>query len=77
MCPLKTQIQRRYKLVYLLNLFYVRKKIKENQIKPELIDSLKNYLDCDVVLKQNNQEGNLLIFLVLIPIAEIVESIPK
>ena len=59
------------------NLFYVRKKIKENQIKPELIDSLKNYLDCDIVLKQNNQEGNLFIFLVLIPVAEIIEFIPK
>jgi len=59
------------------NLFYIRKKIKENQINPELIDSLKKYLDCDIVLKQNNQDGNMLLFLILIPKAEIIEFIPK
>jgi len=65
------------KINYQGNLYVVKKKIKQSQINSELIDSLKNYWDCDLVLKQNNTEEKYLLFLILIPIAEVVEFIPK
>lgn len=54
------------------NLYYVRKRIKESQMKEEFIDSLKSYWDCDIVLKHNSNEEKFYLFLSLIPIAEIV-----
>jgi hypothetical protein len=64
-------------LNYQENLYFIKRKIKESRINPELIDSLKNYLECDLVLKQNNNGDSHYLFLVLIPIVEILEHIPK
>lgn len=64
-------------LNYQENLYIIKRKIKESKINPELIDSLKNYLECDLVLKQNNNGDSHYLFLVLIPIVEILEHIPK
>lgn len=64
-------------LNYQGNLYIVKRKIKEHRINPDLIDVLKNYLECDMVLKQNNNNEIHFLFLVLIPLAEVLEHIPK
>jgi len=44
-------------------LYYVYRKFKHNQIKEQYIQEIKDLFLCDIVLKQKNQDNDLLIFL--------------
>jgi hypothetical protein len=59
---------------YQNNLFYVYRKIKSDNIKDGYLDDLKKYWDCDIVVKNKNQENNdILFFLKKIEEAELVD----
>lgn len=59
------------------NLYWVYRKVKEDHIKSENISDLKEFWGCDVVLKESNNTNGYLIFLILIPEAEILEFFPN
>lgn len=59
---------------YQNNLFYVYRKIKSDNIKEGYLDDLKKFWDCDIVVKNKNQENNdILFFLKKIEEAELVD----
>ena len=62
---------------YQNNLYWVYRKVKEHQIKPEYITHLRDFLGGDTVLKQNNTQEKYLLFLMLIPEAEVLEFTPN
>jgi hypothetical protein len=62
---------------YQNNLYWVYRKVKEHQIKPEYITQLRDFWGCDTVLKQNNTQEKYLLFLMLIPEAEVLEFTPN
>lgn len=55
-------------------LYFIERKIKETQVKSELIEDLKKYWDCDNVVRQTYRQTNenFLLFLKEIPEAEIL-----
>lgn len=62
---------------YQNNLYWVYRKVKETQIKPEYITQVRDFWGCDTVLKQNNTQEKYLLFLMLIPEAEVLEFTPN
>ena len=57
------------------SLYLLHDKVKESHIKPENINDLKEYWECDIVLKQKNPVGEVyLLFLNVIQEAEIIEE---
>lgn len=64
-------------ITYQNNLYWVYRKVKEHQLKPEYITQVKDYWGCDIVLKQNNIQEKYLLFLVLIPEAEVLNFTPN
>ncbi len=62
---------------YQNNLYWVYRKVKEHQIKSDYITQLRDFWKCDMVLKQNNTQEKYLLFLVLIPDAEVLEFTPN
>ena len=65
-------------LGYQDRLFWVYRRVKEDQIKQEGIPLMKDFWYCDMVLKQNNHHGGdvMLLFLREIPEAEVLDSLP-
>lgn len=61
---------------YQERLFWVYRRVKENNIKQEGIPLIRDFWNCDIVLKQNNHHGGdvLLLFLKEIPEAVILDS---
>jgi hypothetical protein len=55
------------------NLYYVYRKLNLNQIKSGFLDDVKQFWDCDIVVKRKNQEEDFLFFLRLIEDAELVD----
>jgi hypothetical protein len=66
-------------LNYQDRLFWVYRKVRENQIKEEGILLVKDFWHCDMVLKQNNHHGGdvMLLFLREIPEVEVLEVLPN
>ena len=66
-------------LNYQDRLFWIYRKVRETQIKPEGILLVKDYWRCDMVLKQNNHQGGdvMLLFLREIPEATVLEYLPN
>ena len=65
----------RYELVhYQEKLYYVYRRVPENQIKEGMIGELKEYWMCDLVLRNKKDTSNILVFLREIPDAEIIED---
>jgi hypothetical protein len=62
---------------YQNNLYWVYRKVKEHQVKPDNITLIRDYWGCDIVLKQNNTQEKYLLFLILIPEAEVLEFTPN
>lgn len=58
-------------------LFYIYRRFKETQIKTDRISELRDLLECDIVLKQNNTNDKTFIFLREIKDAEVLEFIPN
>jgi hypothetical protein len=44
-------------------LYYVYRKFKYNQVKEQYIQEIKEMFLCDIVVRQKNQENDLLFFL--------------
>jgi hypothetical protein len=59
-------------VVYLDKLYWVYRKVKQEQIKEDYVQDVKEFWNCDVVVKHKNQTDNSLLFLRLIDDAEIV-----
>ena len=59
------------------NLYWIFRKVKEHQLKPEVVAPLREYWGCDLVLRNNQGEEKYLYFLVEIPEAEVIEFIPN
>jgi hypothetical protein len=59
-------------VVYLDKLYWVYRKVKQEQIKEDYVQDIKEFWNCDVVVKHKNQTDNSLLFLRLIDDAEIV-----
>jgi len=55
-------------------LFWIYRKVKKSQVKSEFISDLKEFWNCDIVVKNRNQNDEILLFLREIPDAVIVES---
>ena len=55
-------------------LYFIERRIKETQVKSELIEDLKKYWGCDNVVRQTYRQTNenFLLFLKEIPEAEIL-----
>jgi hypothetical protein len=55
-------------------LYFIERRVREKHIKPEFIDDLRKYWNCDNVVRQMYQQTNenYLLFLVEIPEAEIL-----
>jgi hypothetical protein len=48
---------------YQNKLYYIYRKIKITQIKEEIVQEIKDYWLCDLVLKYANQDDNSFLFL--------------
>lgn len=48
---------------YQNKLYYIYRKIKITQIKEEIVQEIKDYWLCDLVLKYTNQDDNSFLFL--------------
>jgi hypothetical protein len=59
-------------LKYNQTLYWVYRRIKESQVKMDKVNELKEYWNCDIILKQKVQEDDTLIFLKEIPELEIL-----
>jgi hypothetical protein len=57
-------------------LYQVYRRINKNRIKEGFINNVKEMWHCDIVLKNKNQEDEILMFLIEIPDAIIVEDTP-
>lgn len=55
-------------------LYWVYRKIKQEQVKEGSITDLKDFWHCDVVVRQTSNNDNLLYFLKEIPEAELVSD---
>ena len=55
-------------------LYYVYRKIRENHIKEGFINDVKEYWECDIVLKRKTETESILFFLCEIPEAIIIED---
>lgn len=55
-------------------LYFIERRVKETQVKSELIEDLKKYWGCDNVVRQTYRQTNenFLLFLKEIPEAEIL-----
>jgi len=53
-------------------LYYIQRKIKESQIKPEFVNDLKEYWKCDNVIKQTFRQTNEVYYLFLVEIPEAI-----
>lgn len=60
-------------IIYQNRLFWLYKRLKTSQIKPEGITLIKEYWNCDIVVKNVNQNDDSYLFLREIPEAEIIE----
>jgi len=56
-------------------LYYVYREIYEDDIKPGMVSELKDFLFCDLVLKNKKDNRGVLLFLREISDAEIIEEI--
>ena len=54
-------------------LYWIYRKIKSNQIKEGFVQNIKEYWNCDIVIKNRNQEDEILFFLREIPEVELVD----
>jgi hypothetical protein len=59
---------------YQEKLYWVYKKIKQTHIKPEFVQDVKMFWDCDIVLRHRNQVDEYILFLREIPDLEIVND---
>ena len=57
-------------------LYYIERKIRETQVKPEFVNELKEYWKCDNVVKQIFKQTNEVFYLFLVEIedAKIIEG---
>ena len=53
-------------------LYHVYRKFKFNQVKEQYIQEIKEMFLCDIVVRQRNQDNDLLIFLREVPELEIL-----
>lgn len=58
---------------YQNKLYWVYKKVKQNQIKEGFVNDVKEFWNCDIVLKHRNSEDEYLLFMREIPEAELVQ----
>lgn len=82
-CPLnfvylpKKMMIPRYELIHFNDkLYYVYRRVPENQIKEGKLNDLKEYWMCDLVVRNKKADDNILTFLREIPDAEIIEDAP-
>ena len=59
---------------YQEKLFWVYRRIKQDAVKENKIQELKEFWYCDIVLKQKTSNNEVLMFLREIPEAEIITS---
>ena len=57
-------------------LYYVYRRVPENQVKEGMLNDLKEHWMCDLVVKNKKADTNILVFLREIPEAEIIEDEP-
>ena len=60
---------------YQNNLYWVYRKLKTSQVKEGYANDLKEFWNCDVVVKNKNQNDDFLFFLRLVEDAIIVRDI--
>lgn len=53
-------------------LFWVYRKLKQEQVREHLIQDIRQYWGCDLVLKQKTPQGEVFLFIVEIPEVEII-----
>lgn len=59
---------------YQERLFWVYRRVRQDAVKENKIQDLKEFWHCDIVLKQKTSNSEVLMFLREIPEAEIVTS---
>jgi hypothetical protein len=60
-------------LNYNNKLYWIYRRIKESNVVPTRVNDVKEFWGCDIVLKQNVGEDNILIFLREIPEVEVLQ----
>jgi hypothetical protein len=60
---------------YQNKLYWVYKRLKSHQVKDGYMNDLKDHWNCDVVVRNKNQNDDSLLFLRVIEEAEIVKSV--
>lgn len=53
-------------------LFWVYRKLRQEQVRENLIQDIRQYWGCDLVLKQKTPQGEVFLFIVEIPDLEII-----
>lgn len=53
-------------------LYWVYRKLKQDQFKERFVQEIREYWGCDLVLKQKTPQGEVFLFIVEIPDLEIV-----
>lgn len=53
-------------------LYWVYRKLKQEQVKENSVQIIKEYWGCDLVLKQKTPQGEVFLFIVEIPDLEVV-----
>jgi hypothetical protein len=59
-------------LNYNQRLYWIYRRVKESQVKMDKVNEIKEFWNCDIILKQRVQEYDTLIFLREIPELEIL-----
>jgi hypothetical protein len=57
---------------YQNRLYWIYRKVKNDRIKEGFVQDIKNYWNCDLVVKHRHNEDDLLLFLREIPELEIL-----
>lgn len=55
-------------------LYYVYRRLPENQVKEGKLNEIKDFWSCDLVVKNKKSDDNILVFLREIPDAEIIDD---
>jgi hypothetical protein len=58
---------------YQNKLYWVYRRVKQDRIKEGFVQNIKQYWDCDVVVKHKFNEDDVLLFLIEIPELEILD----
>lgn len=53
-------------------LFWVYRKLRQEQVRENLIQDIRQYWGCDLVLKQKTPQGEVFLFIIEIPDLEII-----